>query len=166
MIRSRLNHPTNPRDWKPLIKEVFESDPDIRKLRAEHKILQTRLDCVRSELAVWLAQRKCVALQRHLFRLQLSSFRQSLNDNLWRKLFDPNQPRVPVGNPDGGQWTRVADYNSEEQEPGVAGGINDSRVLSDATDPILLGEQYAGNGHHYGVQSVYSQEKYSFLRKH
>jgi hypothetical protein len=21
--------------------------------------------------------------------------------------FDPNQPRVPAGNPDGGQWTRV-----------------------------------------------------------
>jgi hypothetical protein len=32
--------------------------------------------------------------------------------------FDPNEPRVPAGNPDGGQWT--------------SSGRNDSRILSDA----------------------------------
>jgi hypothetical protein len=35
--------------------------------------------------------------------------------------FDPNQPRMPVGNPDGGQWT----------SEGGGGGISDPRVLSD-----------------------------------
>ena len=49
--------------------------------------------------------------------------------------FNPNQPRVPAGNPDGGQWT----------SGGGAGGINDSRVISDATPDSnwVLGTQYA-----------------------
>jgi hypothetical protein len=51
--------------------------------------------------------------------------------------FNPNQPRVPAGNPDGGQWTG---------EGGGAGSarINDSRVISDATpDALRPGAQYA-----------------------
>lgn len=35
--------------------------------------------------------------------------------SLLRK-YDPNQPRVPAGRPDGGQWTRVAGIG------GIAGG--------------------------------------------
>ena len=35
--------------------------------------------------------------------------------------FNPNQPRVAAGNPDGGQWTSEG------------GGLTDSRILSDAT---------------------------------
>ena len=51
--------------------------------------------------------------------------------------FSPDQPRVPAGNPDGGQWTDGG---------GGGGGINDPRVLSDA-DPegIRPYEQYAQN---------------------
>ncbi len=62
----------------------------------------------------------------------------------------PNQPRVPRGNPDGGQWT------SE--------GTTDSRVLSDATpDPIVPWAQYAAaDGHHYVPRGVFENEKYSF----
>lgn len=42
----------------------------------------------------------------------------------WRKAnFNPNQPRVPAGNPDGGQWT---------SDGGGGGGRNDPRVVSDA----------------------------------
>jgi hypothetical protein len=37
--------------------------------------------------------------------------------------FNPDQPRVPAGNPDGGQWT---------SDGGGNGGINDPRVVSDA----------------------------------
>jgi hypothetical protein len=46
--------------------------------------------------------------------------------------FNPNQPRVPAGNPDGGQWTAV-------------GGGNDARVMSDATpdNDWIPGRQYA-----------------------
>jgi hypothetical protein len=39
--------------------------------------------------------------------------------------YDPNQPRVPAGHPDGGQWTDKAEAGGER--------INDPRVLSDAT---------------------------------
>jgi hypothetical protein len=49
--------------------------------------------------------------------------------------FNPNQPRVPAGNPDGGQWT----------SEGGGGGLNDSRVISDAMPPNdwVPGAQYA-----------------------
>lgn len=54
-----------------------------------------------------------------------------------QRKFSPDQPRVPAGNPDGGQWTDGG---------GGGGGINDPRVLSDATpDGIRPYEQYAQN---------------------
>jgi hypothetical protein len=40
-----------------------------------------------------------------------------------RSHFNPNQPRVPAGNPDGGQWTSA----------GGGGGTSDPRVVSDVT---------------------------------
>ncbi|MEZ5785262.1 MAG: RNase A-like domain-containing protein [Xanthobacteraceae bacterium] len=42
--------------------------------------------------------------------------------------FDPAQPRVPAGNPDGGRWT-----DSGGAGDGGAGGGNVPRVISDAT---------------------------------
>jgi hypothetical protein len=46
--------------------------------------------------------------------------------------YRPDQPRVPAGNPDGGQWTEEGS------------GINDPQVLSDESpDPIRPGAQYA-----------------------
>jgi hypothetical protein len=61
--------------------------------------------------------------------------------------FNPNEPRVPAGNPDGGEWTR---------EDGDSTGT-DTRVLSDATpdDNWIPGGQYAANdppgiGHNQG----------------
>jgi hypothetical protein len=56
--------------------------------------------------------------------------------------YDPNQPRIPAGHPDGGQWT----------SGGVSsGGINDPRILSDATpdNEWIPGADYAGVGHHF-----------------
>jgi hypothetical protein len=50
--------------------------------------------------------------------------------------YSPDQPRVPAGNPDGGQWTNE----------GGSAGPNDSRVISDASpDPIEPGQQYAAS---------------------
>ena len=52
---------------------------------------------------------------------------------LFGRKYSSDQPRVPAGNPDGGQWTG-----------GGGGGRNDPRILSDATpDPIKPGAQYA-----------------------
>ena len=52
--------------------------------------------------------------------------------------FNPDEPRVPAGRPDGGQWTSDA----------VAAG--DSEVISDAPDTNWIpGAQYAADGHHW-----------------
>jgi hypothetical protein len=75
----------------------------------------------------------------HRFALFAASYRQK---------YDPNQPRVPAGNSDGGQWTSGGGGGGRPSG-GVGrtgGGINDRRVLSDAPDDKLKpGAQYAQN---------------------
>lgn len=83
--------------------------------------------------------------------------------------FNPNQPRVPAGSREGGQWTDTGGGNSGGglgTKP--AGGINDPRVISDVTPDHTWnpGAQYAQNeprspgssrpdGHHFVPRSVY-----------
>jgi hypothetical protein len=64
--------------------------------------------------------------------------------------FNPNEPRVPVGNRDGGQWTTVgagAGQPSSDSRPGseAAGSSNHHVVvMSDALpDPLKPGARYA-----------------------
>lgn len=81
--------------------------------------------------------------------------------------YNPAQPRVPAGNPDGGQWTSEGgDFGRpvvvDLQKPR---GIDDPRVLSDADfERVIPGAQYAQNladvittrgGHHIVPQSLY-----------
>jgi hypothetical protein len=72
----------------------------------------------------------------HRFALFAASYGQK---------YDPNQPRVPAGNSDGGQWTSGGGSTGG----GVGrtgGGINDPRVLSDAPsddDELKPGAQLA-----------------------
>jgi hypothetical protein len=56
---------------------------------------------------------------------------------LHRSHYNPNQPRVPAGNPDGGQWTAKT----------TASGGNDPRIISDVTfdDDWKPGARYATN---------------------
>jgi hypothetical protein len=53
--------------------------------------------------------------------------------------YSPDEPRVPAGNPDGGQWTGENGSQSEQATP------SDSRVVSDATpeNNWIPGAQYA-----------------------
>jgi len=53
--------------------------------------------------------------------------------------YDPNQPRVPAGSSDGGQWTSGGGFGSR--------GNDDARILSDANpdDEWVPGAQYAQN---------------------
>lgn len=57
--------------------------------------------------------------------------------------YDPNQPRVPAGNPDGGQWTSGyggAGVSIFQDSTADSSGL----VLSDAIDdPLIEGTQYA-----------------------
>lgn len=56
-----------------------------------------------------------------------------------RKGFDPNQPRVPAGNPDGGQWT--TEFGAETS----ANTDDEGRILSDVTpdNDWIPGADYA-----------------------
>ena len=72
--------------------------------------------------------------------------------------FDPDQPRVPAGNSDGGQWiasgTGVAEISDDE-----------GSIISDETldDDWIPDADYAANsrdtadGHHYAVRSIYGK---------
>ena len=58
--------------------------------------------------------------------------------------FNPNQPRVPVGNSDGGQWTSGGGGSATQVRLADASNILGSLVMSDASpDPIIPGAQYA-----------------------
>jgi hypothetical protein len=60
--------------------------------------------------------------------------------------FDPNQPRVPTGNPDGGQWTNLGRHDIRVEL--AVDGVPDvsAQILSDASpDPIQPGAQFAQN---------------------
>lgn len=61
--------------------------------------------------------------------------------------YSPEQPRVPRGNPAGGQWT--------SEVVSGANNSNDSRIASDAApDPIRAGTQYAQRRPRGGFASV------------
>jgi hypothetical protein len=81
---------------------------------------------------------------------------KELRELLTKANFNPNQPRVPAGNPDGGQWTDDpswtggwgSDRSRRVRVAQVGGpGRNDPRILSDATpqDEWKPGAQYAQN---------------------
>ena len=63
---------------------------------------------------------------------------------LYRSHFNPDQPRVPAGHPDGGQWTRVRGYegtgaaSNTQQTPSSR-----SSMTEELADPIRSGAQYA-----------------------
>jgi len=103
----------------------------IRKLaeQDEQEQLQKRsapaaIRCDREDIAAALREacRECASI----LRLEL------------RKAgYDPDEPRVPAGNPDGGQWTSTGGQDSS----------GDSRTASDATPDNTWkpGAQYAAN---------------------
>ncbi len=99
---------------------MLSADPDIRRLMA--------LRAVESGLLrlKWIAAatRFELAMLRHDRALKYS----------------PDQPRVPAGNPDGGQWTDGGGGGGggsstprSRTDPAAGGGRNDPRVLSDIT---------------------------------
>src|ERR1044072_1531400 len=92
-----------------------EFERDLAELRASHERLKVELAEIKYELA-------------------------------WRRLcrkygYNPTQPRVPAGNPDGGQWTSGGDGNADRN----LGGRSDPKVISDAAPTGGPGAQYATN---------------------
>lgn len=75
------------------------------------------------------------ALDRAIYQHGLAVLWCSLVERSLKAGFNPDQPRVPAGNPDAGQWT---------SEGGTFGG-NDTQVISDAMpdNEAISGAQYA-----------------------
>src|SRR4029077_17002051 len=77
--------------------------------------------------------------ERELLHLRWGVKKLKLEHEMWcfEQKYSPNQPRVPAGSPEGGQWTSGA------RAVGNA-AVADGQVLSDAgPDPIRPGAQYA-----------------------
>jgi hypothetical protein len=90
---------------------------------------------------------RALALVRHDVQRRLASQRSH---------FDPNQPRVPAGNSDGGQWTSRG-WGSARRDLTGGGAYSTSfslgPVLSDAVpDPVRVWSQYAQAGDDAGAQ--------------
>ncbi len=79
--------------------------------------------------------------ERELLELRLEVKKLKLDHELWllEEKYSPNQPRVPAGNPEGGQWTSGGGVPQ-----GVPGNSSDGQVLSDENpDPIKPGDRLA-----------------------
>jgi hypothetical protein len=115
----------------------------VRYFWPDHKTQPARTRHDESEHARDVAfLRELAARREDLLRLrrELAAINAELKfRRFFRSLkagFNPNQPRLPRGNPGGGQWT---------SEGGSGGGADDPRILSDATpdDDWQPGAQYA-----------------------
>lgn len=78
----------------------------------------------------------------HRYRTDLAAFRLKSSGMKFAALarkYDPNQPRVPAGNPDGGQWTSTGGEggNSESFEDLV------QSVFAPAVAPVIVGLEAA-----------------------
>jgi hypothetical protein len=67
------------------------------------------------------ARASLLALKRQVAAL---AFKLKFRRLLREKAYNPDQPRVPAGNPDGGQWTSEGSGSADRSDP---------RVISDAT---------------------------------
>jgi hypothetical protein len=127
------------------------------------KALGVRLAIIR---AIGRLKEQCENEWIRLRRAEIASLRHELEDiardlrkagrewpllvrsELRKAGFNPSEPRVPAGNPDGGQWTNDGGHSAD-----------DSRVLSDAPSTGWIpGAQYAADGHHWVPKGVYEKE--------
>ncbi len=116
-------------DWRrwvtpALAREMEATHPDVRKRAAPREREE------KAALAEWQADQDEIAR----LRIAIADLKFALAlRRICEEKYSPAQPRVPAGNPDGGQWTDA---------PSAA--RNDPRVISDAApDPVRPGAQYA-----------------------
>jgi hypothetical protein len=123
-------------------------DMSLRDLKDGLRQIRIELDDLEETFA---ARRRAAASREPEYKLAALRFETALIRyvNACRKAgFNPNQPRMPAGNPQGGQWT------GDGSTSRIGGGITSdvrladagvaSAVMSDAIpDPIVPGSQYA-----------------------
>lgn len=117
---------------------------DILRLRWLIAAEQFQLCFARSVPPTEELQLKCRQLEWSLAarRFQLAYARHV--QALIKTGFNPDQPRVPAGNPDGGQWTSGGGIPARVRLADASPAASPGPVMSDASpDPIRPGAQYA-----------------------
>ena len=117
---------------------------DILRLRWLIAAEQLELLLARAAPPTQRLRTKCSQLQASLAfrRMQLAYARNLVA--LGKAGFNPAQPRVPAGHPDGGQWTRDGTVPARVRLADASPVISPGPVMSDASpDPIRPGAQYA-----------------------
>ena len=95
--------------WEARQRELLEIRRELDELKCEYARQQRTWEAACAERK----RRADVAWERFMAAFMRGDFRQKAN-------FNPDQPRVPAGNADGGQWTSGAQSgqaNSDEQSP-------------------------------------------------
>jgi hypothetical protein len=83
-------------------------------------------------------------------RIMLADLKFELALRALGRKYSPDQPRVPAGNPDGGQWTDGGGEQSRDERV----------VLSDASpDPVVPGAQYAAARSGYRVDLLEEESR-------
>ena len=120
-----------------------EAQVDQRAPAADYKSRSAPSPTPASEASRADLDRELASLRWHAAAMRVELMLIKLVQLHRKAGFDPDQPRVPAGNPDGGQWTRV----------GGGGGRNDPRIISDVTpdDEAVAGAQYAQGTSRYSV---------------
>lgn len=104
----------------------------------------------RERLLAEQRQRSLLTLRSDLASVRMQLALLKLQRALRRK-YDPNQPRVPAGNPDGGQWTSEGGGQGTDGDGAVdvdvTGSTGRTRVTEDRPYSVDLKEEEARGGH-------------------
>jgi hypothetical protein len=150
MIRWTATTPSlPPQKWQSHA-EILQSrlastvdDPELVIRRSDLLVIRSEVRELRELLAAQRRERERLAFKCKLAAARFESAFLRYGEMLRKAGFNPNQPRVPAGNPDGGQWTSEGG-DTTRARLADAGRTLDSIVMSDASpDPIIPGTQYA-----------------------
>jgi hypothetical protein len=115
-----------------------DEDEPARARRAEIAAIRHDLETLAGDIPKAFAEAGALALAE-LRRMKLA------------KKYNPDQPRVPAGNRDGGQWTGGSEDGSEtslDQKDGGAGDARNSRVrYAQASTSTAIDDANGDNGH-------------------
>lgn len=115
-----------------------QASVDWESVRTECHALVAR---GRFELLLASARREILKIRAQVRSLRLARAVEAFGRDASERAYNPDQPRVPAGNPDGGQWTSLFGGSSGELDE-----VQDST----AGDWIEI----AANGHHFVPAAV------------
>ncbi|WP_146618736.1 hypothetical protein [Rhodoplanes elegans] len=127
---------------------------DLARFRIVHDALVVEVKLLRLRLRVDRARQSELKAACDLAFARCMTALRRYVETCRKANFDPNQPRVPAGNPEGGQWTSEENWSdlSHEantdtgQEPKPPAGINDPRVVLDSQQ-IGISETVSSSGY-------------------